>query len=180
VDNFGPDGEPIAKDASHFAGRTGRDASSPRRPRLCAVTEVSETWSWREAPLLQIALRESDAGRDAQFEDLAEESGLDQRVVWQTMKRLHDAGYVEAYFAAADSGYVHEVTERTRRELGSWPSPESLLDQLVQAFNEAAEQETEPERKSRLRGVAEGLGGAGRTVALDLLSALIRQQAGLP
>ena len=139
-----------------------------------------ETWSWREAPLLRIALRETDAGRQVEFAALADETGLDQRVVWQTMKRLRDAGYLEAYLAGANGGVVSEVTERTRRELGSWPSPESLLDQLVRTFEEAAERETEPERKSRLRAVAEGLGGAGRTVTLDLLAAFLRQQAGLP
>lgn len=141
---------------------------------------IVETWTARELPLLRIALREDDAGRNAQFEDMAAETGLELRAVSHSMRTLHDAGYVDAYFAGAFSGFVHSVGERARRELGSWPSPESLVDQLVSAFADAAERETEPERKTRLRAVADGMGGAGRSVAVELFTAFLRQQAGLP
>jgi hypothetical protein len=114
------------------------------------------------------------------FEEIADETGFDKRTVWETTKILKDAGYLDAYHAGAFSGFVGGVTERTRRELGSWPSPESIVDRLAQAFLEAAEQESEPERESKLRAAAEGLGGAGRAVAVDLFSAFLRQQAGLP
>jgi DNA-binding Lrp family transcriptional regulator len=141
---------------------------------------VEETWSWRERPILEVALREVDAHAQVDFAELATQTGLDPLVVWRTVKVLKDAGYVNAYHASMPSGFITGISERTRRTLGSWPSPEALLDQLVRAFAEAAERETEPERKSRLRAVAEGLGDAGRTVALDLLAAFLRQQAGLP
>jgi DNA-binding Lrp family transcriptional regulator len=141
---------------------------------------AEETWSWRERPLLEIALREVDSRGQVDFEELAAETGLDPVVVWRTMKFLDDAGYVDAYHASMPSGFVASVSERTRRTLGSWPSPETLLDQMVRAFAEAAEREVEPEQKSKLLSVAEELGGAGRTLALDLIAAFLRQQAGLP
>lgn len=129
---------------------------------------------------MRISLRETDAFRDLSFEQLAEETGFDLRTVWKTMKILKDAGYVEAYHAGAFSGFVGGVTEKTRRELGSWPSPDSMVDRLARAFADAAERESEPERKKKLRAVADGVGGAGRAVAVELFAAFLRQQAGLP
>ena len=150
-------------------------------PRRLAAVSVRDTWSWREQPLLEIALREIDErGRDqVTFEALAEETGFELRIVSTAMRALEEAGYIEAYYAGAFSGLVVAVTERTRRHLGSWPSPESLVDQLARAFTMAADDEAEPERKSQLRAVAEGLGGAGRTVAVEMFTAWLRQETGL-
>jgi hypothetical protein len=141
---------------------------------------VAETWSWRELPLLRIALRDDDRGATAQFEDMARETGLELRQVWLGMRNLRDSGYVNAYLGNASSGFVNSVAERTRRELGSWPSPESLVDGLARAFAEAAERETDPERKSKLRTGAEMVGGAGRTMTIEIVTAFLRQQLGLP
>jgi hypothetical protein len=63
------------------------------------------------------------------------------------------------------------VTERARRELGTWPSPESLVEALAAALEVAADTETEPGRKGRLRAVAEGLGGAAKDIAVAVISA---------
>ncbi len=87
---------------------------------------TDETWSKRELPLLRIALREVDKGGSPSFEQLAEETGVELGQVWLAMRALQDAGYVKAYFAAAESGMVTAVNERARRELGSWPQPLSL------------------------------------------------------
>ncbi len=130
--------------------------------------------------MLEIALREVDAHGQVDFTDLASESGLDPVVVWRTMRVLDDEGLVDAHHAMMPSGFVTGVSGQTRRALGAWPGPEALLDQLVRVFTEAAERETEPDRKSKLRAIADGLAGAGRTVALDLIAAYFRQQAGLP
>src|SRR5690242_17241168 len=114
-----------------------------------------------------------------EFEKLAEETGLELRVVWQTMRVLDGEGFVDAYFASGFSGFVSGVSGQTRRELGSWPSPESLVDQLARAFTEAAEHEVEPEQKTKLRAVADGLTGAGRTVAVELFTAWLRRESHL-
>jgi hypothetical protein len=142
------------------------------------LTDVSETWTWRELPILRIAVRDADGG--AQFEDIAAETGLELTQVWYGAKALDAAGYLDAAFAGAFSGFVTSVPERGRREVGGWPSAESLADQLARAFEEAADREADPERKSALRAIAEGLLGAGRTVAVDLLSAYAKSRAGLP
>ena len=48
------------------------------------------------------------------------------------------------------------VTERARRELGTWPSPESLVEALAAALEVAADTETEPGREGE-RGASEPL-----------------------
>jgi hypothetical protein len=68
------------------------------------------------------------------------------------------------------------VSERARRELGAWPSAEALVDALAAAFAQAAEAEEEPAKKSRLRAVADGLGGAARDIAVGVA---IKQLGGL-
>jgi hypothetical protein len=68
------------------------------------------------------------------------------------------------------SGLIEGISERTRRELGSWPSPENLVAQLVTALTEAADREPEPEQKSRLRAAAEALGDVAREVAVGVVS----------
>ena len=55
------------------------------------------------------------------------------------------------------------------RELGIWPSAESLVDALATAFAHAADTEKEPEKKRRLRAVADGLGGALKDIAVGVI-----------
>ena len=52
------------------------------------------------------------------------------------------------------------------------------MDRLVEALREAAERGPDPEKKSRLRGMAEGLGGFARDVAVGVLSGGITQGMG--
>jgi hypothetical protein len=75
----------------------------------------------------------------------------------------------------AGGGFVTGVSERARRELGAWPSADVLVEQLAAALARAADEEQEPERKSRLRGAAEVLGGMARDIAVNVISSRIGQ-----
>jgi hypothetical protein len=70
------------------------------------------------------------------------------------------------------------VTDEARRAVGQWPSAEVWVDRLVEALREAAEREPDPERRGRLRAMAEGLGGFARDVAVGVLSGGITQSMG--
>jgi hypothetical protein len=72
------------------------------------------------------------------------------------------------------SGLITSVSERARRELGTWPSPENLLEGLIQALNSKAESAPE-EQKGRLQSAAEVLGGAFRDIAVSVIAARIGQ-----
>jgi hypothetical protein len=68
-------------------------------------------------------------------------------------------------------GDIDSVFERGRRELGSWPSADSVVAQLVAALSEAADREAEPERKGRLRAAADVLGSIAHDVAVRVIAA---------
>jgi hypothetical protein len=55
------------------------------------------------------------------------------------------------------------VTDEARRAVGQWPSAEVWVDRLVEALREAAEREPDPERRGRLRAMAEGSAGSPGT-----------------
>jgi hypothetical protein len=116
------------------------------------------------------------------MEEIRQELGLDALDFARGVKALADADppYLEVMFAAggwsdvkAGGGFVEAVTERARRELGSWPSPDTLVDQLAEALRRAADDETEPERKGRLRQAADVVAGMARDVAVAAISAKI-------
>ena len=80
--------------------------------------------------------------------------------------------------ADAQNYFVDGVTPQARQAVGQWPSPEVWVDRLVAALREAAEREADPERRGRLRAMAEGLGGFARDVAVGVLSGGITQSMG--
>jgi hypothetical protein len=80
--------------------------------------------------------------------------------------------------ADAQNYLVEGVTPEARQAVGQWPSPDVWVERLVQALHEAAEHEPDPEKKGRLRAMAEGLGGFARDVAVGVLSGGITQSMG--
>jgi hypothetical protein len=74
---------------------------------------------------------------------------------------------------------LHGVTERALRDSGSWPTAESMADRIVTAFNRAADEESDAERRGWLRKAAAWFGGAGRDVLVDVTAAVVRQHTGL-
>lgn len=61
---------------------------------------------------------------------------------------------------------VDRVRERARRELGTWPTPNLLVDEIAAALARAADESSEPEQRSRLRAAADALYGFGRDIAV--------------
>jgi DNA-binding MarR family transcriptional regulator len=135
---------------------------------------VEDTWASRELPILRAALQQIEAGESfVKFGTLTEELGIDRGQLTIALRALDDAGYIEAYFSMGGAVAVKNVTERTRRELGAWPSANSLLEQLVAALTAAAEAEPEPEKKSKLRGAADVLAGMARDIAVTAIASRI-------
>ena len=78
--------------------------------------------------------------------------------------------------SSIDLQVIEGVTAEARRAAGQWPTGESLIEQLVAGLNGAAEQEADPERRNRLQDVARGLGGAARSIAIDIARQVIERQ----
>jgi hypothetical protein len=145
---------------------------------------VEDTWVRRELPILLAAYRRVESGERpsvGQLEEMRRELGMTVRDIELGLAALADAAppYIELQLAGgwseekAGGGYVDAVTERTRRELGAWPTADSLVDHLVEALGRAADDEPEPERKGRLRQAADVVGGMARDVAVAVISARI-------
>lgn len=103
----------------------------------------------------------------AQLEEVRQEVGFNVQEFVAGLHSLADADppYIELETASgwseqrAGGGYVSGISERAaRRELGARPSADSLLEQLVVALTQAADEEDEPERKGRLQSAAAVLG----------------------
>jgi hypothetical protein len=68
------------------------------------------------------------------------------------------------------------VTPAARRVVGQWPTAENLIDRLASGIAQSAEEETDPERKRRLRELARELGGAAKSIAINVVSEVIEHR----
>lgn len=138
------------------------------------LVNVEDTWASRELPILEASLRRLDAGQGfAQLRDIADELTFADDEIRAGVRALCDAQppYLSVQWAGGRAiGHVDAVFERARRELGSWPSADAMVTQLVAALTSAAEAETEPERKGRLRAAAEVIGGMARDIAVAVFA----------
>jgi hypothetical protein len=143
---------------------------------------MESTWERRDLPVLDAVVRYFEE-RDAMdphipnVRTFAEITGLPVEQVYRAARSLAPSYLsVEGWFSD-DLGAlsITQVTDQARRVVGQWPSPEVWVDRLVEALREAAEREPDPERRGRLRAMAEGLGGFARDIAVGVLSGGITQ-----
>jgi hypothetical protein len=108
--------------------------------------------------------------------DIAERTGLELAEVARSLDAM-DPTYVD--FRKTETGgdptfwYVLKVTPEARQAVGQWPTAEGLIDQLVKAFRDAAENEDDPERHYQLRQAAGLLENDIRDIALQVVAAAI-------
>lgn len=147
------------------------------------MDEVKYTWADRDLPLLRESVRRIDAGEEwPRMSDIADSCGLDHVQAEVGFDALAEDGYLVIKGRAMGgvlNGNVSQVTGKARREVGAWPSAEGVVDQLVAALEAAADAETEPERKSRLRSAAETLGSSGYRIAVDVATKWVERKTGV-
>ena len=136
-----------------------------------------QTWTTCELPILRAALARADAGEIyVDLRELQAELDMEAQQMYVALRALSDADYIEVAFQGRSnttyvSGHISQVREKARRELGSWPSADSIVDQLVAALDSAADQEPESVRKGKLRNAADLLGGMARDIAVATIAA---------
>jgi len=136
-------------------------------PEPGATGSADETWSWRELPLLREALPRVDAGEQPGLTELAQAIGITQAEARAAAAELEHSSYISmrwmphgASGGPPPHGMVIAVHERARRALGSWPSADALVDQLVAALLAAADRAEDPDEAGRLREAAGDLGSS--------------------
>lgn len=145
---------------------------------------MDDTWTNRELPVLQVVVAAfEDPDRHAlHILELIKLCGLPERDVQLAVRALWEARFIQAPRPPDQVTYpinITAVTERARRAVGQWPTPENLVARLVEGFNAAADQEIEPTRKKRLREAAGLLGGTAKDVATEVIAKVIVHAGGM-
>ncbi len=68
------------------------------------------------------------------------------------------------------------MTSLARRSVGQWPTGENLIGRLTAGLAQAAEQEEDPERKKKLMLVAREVGGAVKTIAINVATEMLEHR----
>lgn len=146
---------------------------------------MEDTWGGRDLPVLEYLVQKLDGPPVSPVTpaQIATDIGLSGEDVDRALWALFTAD--PPYFRGTETGEsyvpvsVDMITERARREAGAWPSPEALVDRLVEALDRAADEEQDPEKKSLLRQLAVSFGGGLRDVAVHVAGTALARSAGL-
>jgi hypothetical protein len=135
---------------------------------------VESTWEPRDLPVLDEVVRfyeEESHGQIPSAQTIADRLGMDPQQVAKAVRALAPTYLVVSpSMGGPESLGIDGVTDEARRAAGQWPTAEGIVDRLVQGLLDAADQEPDEQKRSRLRAVAEGLGGFVRDVAVGVIS----------
>lgn len=141
---------------------------------------MEDTWASRDLPVLDATVRLMETNNLPAVRDIAAAAGMDIEATGRALEAL-EGTYVDLSKSAGgpESWNVRAVSADARRAVGQWPTAESLITRLVEAFSTAADQEPDPEKKSRLRSIAGMLGGTGRQIAIDVAARVVEHTMGM-
>jgi hypothetical protein len=145
---------------------------------------MQDTWADRDFPVLEYLVEKLDGPPDDPVTpaQIVADTEMSREDVDKALYALSTAE--PRYFHAnetAESWVPHSissVTERARREVRAWPTPDVLVDRLVAALDRAADAEPDPEKQSRLRQLAVAFGGGMRDVAVQVAGTALARGAG--
>ena len=137
---------------------------------------MDDTWGPRDLPVLDAAVRLSDAkpGIGGTFEEIAADTGLDLDTVYVSARALRDDGLVNvSYVSRPTHNRIDAVSGRARQLVGAWPSGESGADRLIALLErEIANAPTDVQR-TKLQDFRDGAAGVGRDVLVALVAKML-------
>lgn len=144
---------------------------------------MHDTWYSRELPVLTAVAEAFERGIDAGFPDvpdIAQATGLSPEEVGKALLAL-DGEYLDlrATMGGPTGWFVEKISSQTRREVGQWPSPETLITRLADALEQVADHTEDQQTKGRLRQAATALGGLAKNVAVEVTTKMLEHQIGL-
>ena len=144
---------------------------------------VTATWAVRERPILDAIVEEEETSPVVMMEKVHLRAGLEKAVFSRGLRALHDAAYVRGQPLFNYQGFEFalgpmHLTERGRREVGQWPG--DAYAALVAELEARIAATADDQEKGRLRSLLDGVVGVGRDVAVDVLSKVVRDAAGIP
>lgn len=144
-------------------------------------------WSGDRAVLTRVVELYESAGEPRQVEQVLEHFPIEQHDgAQQSLRRLGDTGYITVLTSKAMGRrgprivVITGVTEKGLRASGAWPdNAEVLADRILTVLAEGAENEPEPEKRSKLKAGLQGVGGMTRDVLVDVVGAALAKSTGL-
>jgi hypothetical protein len=141
---------------------------------------VESTWASRDLPVLDAAVRLLEDDSAVRADQIVKETGFDLETVLQALDALRGEFIVDLIKPVTPGAWrFTRVTADARRVVGQWPTAENLTSRLAAAFGEAADDERDPERKSRLHQIASFLADTGKDVAAEVLAKVILRPSGM-
>lgn len=143
---------------------------------------MEDTWAKRDLPVLDavVELFDECPGNWLLGQQVVERTGMDRKDVERAVSALSPDYVILGQQMAADGDIgtqvLESVTAEARRVVGQWPTGKRLVEQLAAGIAQAAERETDPEQKSRLRAIASGLVGVAKTIAVNVASEMIEHR----
>lgn len=131
------------------------------------MTGVPDIWAERDLPVLQSIVRRVIADDFAASQDVVSDTGLPNHIVDRSVRQLRDAGYVNAHFEG-DGGFgVMGVNPIALTTTGAWPTPESLVDRLLEALETSVAAAPSEAERSRRQKALDALRGISRDILVN-------------
>lgn len=132
---------------------------------------ITPTWATVELPILRAIVQADIRGDDLNAAAQTAVAGLDRPRFVRVLQSLHEAGYIEAKVMHADnqvmSARVVRPSASARRLVGQWPTADGLAAELAAAFEQAADVETDADRKLSYRAAAQTILTGVATTAIS-------------
>jgi hypothetical protein len=140
---------------------------------------VDDKWHSIDLPVLT-ELVEMHSGHPIRIDKLASvfHGKYDEDEVQQSLIRL-SSDYIETRGTDETSViFIFGISERARRAVGQWPSDaDALTKGLLEAFRDAADNETDREQAGRFRQAANALGNVGAKAITEIVSSTLAKMA---
>jgi DNA-binding MarR family transcriptional regulator len=143
---------------------------------------VRQTWEEREQPILEAIYDAEESGHQSDLAEIAAATSLDPAIVQRSARDLLDANFINGAHLMMGGGVFEmsniRLLERGRRAIGQWPSQDPF-DNLMHLLEAKIATEKDPEKRSKLERFAGQVGEVGKDIVTGVLTALVRQTAGL-
>jgi hypothetical protein len=163
---------------------SGLGGHKPNRNWNVDSSAVESTWETRDLPVLEAAIKHAEehgAIPGAYGSTLIESTNLSAEEVERALVAL-DGEYIEVQKSLGGGPTrwrVSRIYPGARRAVGQWPSADIWADRLISALREAADNEPDPGKRSKLAQAADALGSLGGQVVGGVITAYVTHVSGL-
>jgi hypothetical protein len=137
---------------------------------------MTDMWYQRDLPVLQaiVQLKDENPGQPIPRKQVEGATGFDADTVRRAVHSLADEPYIETDGSLADfHEYIKRANGNGKRAAEFWPTPDSFTTTVRDAILQAAEQESDPEKRTKLKALGAWLAEGGRDVVTGVISAAI-------